>query len=95
MRMTKTERLQQAYADLKSGKIIQFIPDEDKRKLKRGCGCKCWIRESTNPNCKRKFIFWKYFGQSANRMSLNELRWIAKNIADCTTYEYEIVSNIY
>ena len=95
MRMTKTERLQQAYADLKAGKIIQFIPDEDKRKLKRGCGCKCWIRENTNPNCKRNFIFWKYFGQSANRMSLNELRWIAKNIADCTTYEYEIVSNIY
>lgn len=95
MRMTKTERLQQAYADLKAGKIISFISDEDKRKLQRGFGCKCWISKSSNPICKRKFIFWEHYGRSANRMSLNELRWIAKNIAHCTTYEYEIVSSIY
>ena len=88
--MTKTEKLKQAYKDMQSGKIIEFIPDEDKRKL--NSGCRCWIEQGRN---NRRYIFWNYFGQSANRMTLEDLRWIAKTIADCTTYNYKIVSSIY
>ena len=91
--MTKAERLQQAYKDLQSGKIIEFIPDEGKRMLPHGC--KCWIGESSNPNCKYKLIFWEHFGSSANRMSLSDLRWIAKVIGHCTTYQYKTVNSIY
>lgn len=89
--MTKTERLKRAYKDLKLGKIIEFIPDEGKQKLKHGC--KCWISEGKLN--KRKYLSWNYFGSSANRMSLDNLRWIARNIGDCTTYEYKVVNSIY
>lgn len=88
--MTKTERLKMAYNDLKAGKIIEFQSDKGKY-----YNCKCWISNSKNPNCKKRFIFWKCFGQSANRMSINDLRWIAKTIAHCTTYEYTVTNNIY
>jgi hypothetical protein len=90
--MTKTERLKQAYADLKSGKIIEFITDEDKRHTKDGC--KCWIRESAN-NPNKHYIYWQHFGNSANDMSLQSLRWIAKTIAKCSTYEYKIVNSVW
>lgn len=90
-RGTKTDRLKRAYADMKSGKIIEFIPDEGKRKLTHGC--RCWIgRSRVN---RRRYIFWRYLGQSANAMGLDNLRWIAKVIGDCTTYEYKVVSSIY
>lgn len=88
--MTKTERLKSAYNDLKEGKIIEFQSDRGMH-----CNCKCWIANSNNSKCKKRFIHWRCFGQSANRMSLNDLRWIAKNIAHCTTYEYTIVNNLY
>lgn len=89
--MTRTEKLKAAYSELKKGKIIQFIPDTGNKES----GCKCYISGSSNPNCKRKYIFWNYFGSSANRMSLNELRWIVKEIGKCTSYEYKIVNSIY
>lgn len=89
--MTKTEKLKAAYNDLKNGKIIEFIPDDSKTIF----GCKCWIGKSSNPNCKRKFIFWHHAGSSANAMSLKDLRWIAKVIGDCTSYDYKIVQSIY
>ncbi len=89
--MTKTERLRSAYQDLKFGKIIEFIPDEGKHKTK--CGCRCWISKGNFD--KRRYISWSYFGSSAKRMSLHDLRWIAKNIGDCTTYEYKIVNSVY
>lgn len=89
--MTKTEKLKAAYNDLKSGKIIEFIPDNSKTTF----GCKCWIGKSSNPNCKRKFIFWHRAGSSANNMSLTDLRWIARKIGDCTSYNYKIVQSIY
>lgn len=89
--MTKTEKLKAAYNDLKNGKIIEFIPDSNKKTS----GCKCWIGKSSNPNCKRKFIFWHHAGNSANAMSLKDLRWIAREIGDCTSYNYKIVQSIY
>lgn len=87
--MSRTEKLKSAYNDMKNGKIIEFLSDDGFYK------CKCWIANSSNSNNKRKYIFWRNAGQSANRMSLNELRWIAKTIARCTTYDYRIASNIW
>lgn len=91
--MTKTEKLKAAYNDLKNGKIIEFIPDDSKTIFR----CKCWIGKSSNPNCKRKFIFWNFAGSSAsaNNMSLKDLRWIAKVIGECTSYDYKIVQSVY
>lgn len=87
--MSKTDKLKTAYTDLKSGKIIEFLSDDKSR------NCRCWIGGSSNQNDKRKYIFWNCFGQSANRMSLSELRWIAKVIGKCTTYDYKCVNSIY
>lgn len=87
--MTKTDKLKNAYKDMKNGKIIEFLSDNG------GYNCKCWVANSNNSADKRKYIFWRGYGQSANRMSLNELRWIAKMIAKCTTYDYRIVSNTW
>lgn len=91
--MTKTEKLKAAYNDLKNGKIIEFIPDDSKTIFR----CKCWIGKSSNLNCKRKFIFWNFAGSSAsaNNMSLKDLRWIAKVIGECTSYDYKIVQSVY
>ena len=90
--MTKTEKLKQAYAELKQGKIVEFIPDEGQRKLKNR-GCRCWIQKGRANN--RNYIYWNYFGESANEMSFSDLRWIAKVIGNCTTYDYRIVSSVY
>lgn len=87
--MTKTEKLKSAYNDIKNGKIIEFLPDEG------FYTCRCWIAKSNNPQDKRSYIFWRSAGQSANRMSLNELRWIAKTIAKYTTYNYRTVNSVY
>lgn len=89
--MSKTEKLNSAYKDLQLGKIIEFIPDEDKRISKTGC--RCWVQESFNG--KRKYICWNHFGSSANTMSIQSLRWIAKVIGKCTTYKYKIVNSVY
>ena len=88
--MTKTEKLNRAYEEMKQGKIIEFKSDRGKY-----YNCKCWIAPSSNPDSKRNYIFWRSFGQSANRMSLSNLRWIAKVIGTCTTYDYDVVPNIY
>lgn len=80
--MNKTDRLKQAYLELKSGKIIEFIPDNGIND-----GVKCWIQEKS----KRKYIFWEHYGVSANPMNLDNLRWIAKAIGGCSTYNYKII----
>ena len=86
--MNKTEKLKMAYNELKNGKIIEFISDEGKM-----YNCRCWIKKSETKN--RNQIHWRCFGQSANRMNISNLRWIAKTIAKCTTYDFNIVNSIY
>lgn len=88
--MTKTEKLKQAYTDLKNGKIVEFINDD-----LNNVNVKCWIGNSNYEKDKRKYIFWHCYGSSANRMTLKDLRWIAKIIGHCTTYDYRIASSIY
>lgn len=86
--MNKTEKLKLAYNKLKEGNIIEFISDEGKM-----YNCRCWIQKSEVKN--RYHIHWRCFGQSANRMNISNLRWIAKTIAKCTTYDFNIVNSIY
>ena len=76
--MTKTERLKQAYDDLRFGKTIVFVSDDGRAK------CECWFHSY------KPYIMYSCHGQSAVQKSLSDLRWIAKTIAHCTTYEYEI-----
>lgn len=86
--MTKTEKLKSAYKELQDGKIIEFKSEKGKN-----YNVRCWIRKSETNN--RNYIFWRNFGQSANRMTLGNLRWIAKTIGHCFDYEYKIVNSIY
>lgn len=76
--MTKTERLKQAYEDLCLGKTIVFVSDNGDKE------CTCWFHPY------KPFIMYRCYGQSATRKTLSDLRWIAKTIANCTTYEYKI-----
>lgn len=86
--MTKTEKLQSAYNELQNGKIVEFTSEKGKY-----YNVRCWINKSETNN--RNYIFWRCFGQSANRMTLNDLRWIAKTIGKCFDYDYKIVTSIY
>lgn len=86
--MTKTERLKMAYEEIKEGKIIEFQSDEGEMYK-----CRVWIKDCNKSN--RKYIAYRSFGQSAMRMGLDNLRWIAKTIGKCTTYNYRIVGSIY
>lgn len=90
-KLTKTEKLKQAYNDLKQGRYVMFVPDKECDHLKGHKGVVCWIGKSAFID--KRFIFWQHFGQSANRMGLSELRWIAKVIGHCTSYEYRLVNN--
>lgn len=76
--MLKTERLKQAYEYLRLGKVIVFVSDDRDRE------CTCWFHPY------KPFIMYRCYGQSVVRKTLSDLRWIAKTIAHCTTYEYEI-----
>lgn len=91
-------RLIQAYEDLKSGNIIEFLPDN-----KRIKGGKCWMIEVPTlifpdymleevEDCyKDKIIYWDYFGIiSSCKMSLMNLEKIA-NFLGCYSYEYKKV----
>lgn len=74
--MTKTERLKAMYNDLKSGAVVNCN------------GCTIWIGVS-----KRKyFLFWECHGRSAERLGLNNLRWICKNISLSRDYLYTIIN---
>lgn len=88
--MTRTEKLKEAYEILKEGEIIEFINETDKTGNVR-----CWIGKSSNPHCRKRYIFWRCHGQSANDMSLSSLRWIAKTIGNCNAYNYRIVDSVY
>lgn len=86
--MNKTEKLKSAYATLKNGYKIRFIPDNIADHHNKGV--ECWLQAGRN-NSRIHYIYWRDFGQSANRMNIENLRWIAKTIGECTTYNYEIL----
>lgn len=85
--MTQTEKLKEAYEAMKSGKIIEFLQKE------HGVPCRCWI--SRNPINRKRYINFSHFGTSACSMSLSDLRWIAKVIGKCTTYDFKVVESVY
>lgn len=77
----KTENLKNAYKAIKNGKIIDCN------------GCKIWIDWSEHG--RHKYIFWLSYGSSAERLGLQNLRWIMKVIAGSEDYSFKVVESIY
>ena len=82
---TKTKNLKQMYSDLKDGETVKCN------------GCTIWRSEpythygSGKPQKRPGYLHWQHYGRSANRVSLNDLRWILNVIAESPDFAYEIV----
>ena len=76
--MCKTQNLKAMYEHLRCGRTINVN------------GCKIFRRRSRRGD--RDYFFWEFFGSSANRVSMQELRWICKVIAESDDYEFEILN---
>lgn len=72
----KTENLKRMYNDLRLGAIVDCN------------GCRIYRAEGSRGY---DLFFWRYYGSSANRVSLSNLRWILKVIAESVDYSYQIV----
>ena len=82
---TKTKNLKMMYSDLKDGETVKCN------------GCTIWRSEpyihygSGKPQRRPGYLHWQYYGRSAKRVSLNDLRWILNVIAESPDFAYEIV----
>ena len=71
---TKENNLRRAFRDIKSGKIIK---------------CKnCTIWYDYSKRNRRHYIYWQNYGSSADRPSLENLRWIFETVAKSDDYTY-------
>ena len=75
---TKTENLKAAYKAIREGKTIICN------------NVKIWIAESRHGN--RKYIFWYGYGSSAERLGIDNLRWIMNKIAESDDYAFSIAA---
>jgi hypothetical protein len=81
--MKKTELLKNMYDDLKNGYTVYCN------------GCKIWMGESDRKSSNgryRTWIFWENYGRSAERCTLQGLRFIVKVIAKSDDYSYTAVN---
>jgi hypothetical protein len=84
--MNKTQKLKDIYALIKAGNIVAVSGKHANGYL--------WVSESRfNP--RRQYINWQNFGSSANRMGLNNLRWIVNTIFESKSLNYMIVDSVY
>lgn len=83
--MTKLQKLKNIYKLIREGHIVAVSG-------RQGNGY-VWIGESNFSN--RKYIHWQNFGSSANRMGLNNLRWIINVIFESRSVNYAIVDSVY
>lgn len=81
----KTKNLLSIYKLLAAGNIVQI-------RGKRG-GVIVW--RALGNRGDREYLFWQSFGQSATRLGINNLRWIAKTIGESSKYEYKVVDGVY
>lgn len=84
--MSKIEKLNKIYDLIKSGNIVAVSG-------KSGNGY-LWIG-SSRINPRKSFIFWENFGQSANPMGINHLRWIVNTIFESKSLNFMIVDSVY
>ena len=105
----KTEILKEMYKTLKEGKIVEICPDDVivaetmmvKNKKYKTWRCtwkntgKCWLKTDYRWSRPKSYICWRCAGQSANDMSLQNLRWICKNIAKSTDYYFRVADNCW
>lgn len=76
--MNKTANLKAMYADLKLGYTVDCN------------GCAICIRRSLQRE-NRQYIFYQYYGRSAKRLGISNLRFICSVIAKSENYEYTII----
>lgn len=82
---TKTKNLKQMYEDLRDGCTVKCN------------GCEIWRSEpythygNGKPQKRPGYLHWYYYGSSANRVSISELRWILNVIAKSPDFAYEII----
>lgn len=72
----KTKNLRAMYDALRLGAIVDCN------------GCQIY---RTKGSRGYDLFFWRSFGSSANRVSLSELRFIVKKIAQSVDYSYKII----
>lgn len=65
------------YLDLKNGAVVNCNGTIIRISISRGV----------------KYIFWENFGRSAERLGLNNLRFICMRIAHSKDYSYTIINN--
>lgn len=76
--MNKTANLKAMYADLKRGRTVKCND------------CMICIRRSLQRE-NRQYIYYQYYGRSAKRLGISNLRWICSAIAKSDNYEYTII----
>ena len=83
--MTKLEKLKDIYALIKAGNIVAISG--------KNANGYVYITHSNYHN--RDYIGWQCFGSSANRLGLNNLRWIVNTIIESKSLNYKVVDSIY
>lgn len=73
---TKRSNLDSAYEAIKAGHTIDCN------------GCKIWIDYSEHG--RKDFIFWLYYGSSAETVSKKNLRWIMDVIACSDDFSFKV-----
>ena len=76
--MGKNLNLKAMYEHLRCGRTVNVN------------GCKIYRRRSRRGD--RDYFFWERFGSSANKVTMQDLRWICKVIAKSTDYSYTLIS---
>jgi hypothetical protein len=83
--MTKLEKLKDIYALIKAGNIVAISGENANGYV--------YITHSDYHN--RDYIGWQCFGSSANRLGLNNLRWIVNTIIKSRSLNYKVVDSVY
>lgn len=82
--MNKTENLKSMYEALKAG-------------LEVNCnGCHIFRAESRHKSRNGRYpqlFFWHYYGSSAIKVSMSNLRWLCSVIAESNDYSFTIVKD--
>ena len=84
--MTKIEKLNKIYDLIKAGYIVAVSGTHGNGYL--------WVNPS-RMNPRKSFIFWQNFGQSANPMGINNLRWIINTIFQSKSLNFMVVDSVY
>lgn len=78
VKMTKMDKLREAYQRLKAGWTLRY-----------DSMASCFIGTDdryNSPSYGKEYIFWNHYGSSANRVNLEEFKWILDVIFEVEDY---------